>query len=104
MTPLTKAWLCLIGLPLASLASIVVGSLIFSLLGMTEGSRLPVAYLPLMLLVIAGLLAIPTWLTIRYGRLAREHGARHPYRPAMIAVGYSTLMLAINIVSYLFVS
>lgn len=103
MAAIRKAWLSLLGLPLAFLGSFVVGGFLFSsILRLEEGTMLPLEYLPLLLGMLAVLWGAPTLAAFVFGRRAKGDRARLPYLPAWIAATFSIGFIALNLVSYSF--
>lgn len=95
-----KAWLSLLGIPVALVLSFLVGNLAGALAGMGDDTRAPVWLALLLFVVIAILFAIPVGLAFVFGSRAAEAGAHRAMLPGWIAAVLGVVVVAQNVAAY----
>lgn len=97
-----NAWLSLLGFPVAFVLAVLTGMAIASVfLGLGEQEILQPQFVPLVLIPVVLIVAIPAVFAYRFGRKAAAEGASRPMLPAWIAIGLVALFVLVNIADYL---
>lgn len=97
-----NAWLWLIGLPVAYVATALVGYSLGAVLGFSEGEIFSAGWAALMLLIGVVLFGIPTYFAYSNGRAAQSAGSKRPFLPALIALFVVVWFVLTGLLSFLF--
>lgn len=98
----TLNWLSLLGIPIAWVASFLVGTLGGSLAGLDSGSRAPMWFAILVVVAIAILFGIAALVAHWAGRRAETAGVPHAMLPTWIVIGMGILTVVQNLAAYFF--
>lgn len=97
-----NAWLWLVGLPVAYVATALIGYSLGAALGFTEGELFPAGWALLMLFVGIVLFGIPTYFAYSNGRSAQSAGSKRPFLPALIALFVVVWFVLTGLLSLIF--
>ena len=97
-----RSWFSLLGLPVAMLGSIVVGTWAGSLAGVGPDARAPVWLALVLVAMVAVLFGVAAALTYRFCRQAAAAGAPRAMLPVWVAIAVGGLVILQNLVAYLF--
>lgn len=95
-----NAWLSLLGIPVVQLLFFVAGSLLFGLVGGSEGQPLPLWAAPILLLVLLGLYAALALFARHLALPAVRTGNKAALIPMWIVLGFGVLTTGLAVVSY----
>ncbi|HSK34722.1 MAG TPA: hypothetical protein VK903_14675 [Propionicimonas sp.] len=97
-----RSWLSLLGLPVAMLGTVVVGTWAGSLAGVGHDARAPAWLAVGLVAMMAALFGVAAALTYRFCREAAAAGAPRAMTPVWIVIAVGVLVILQNLVAYLF--
>ena len=97
-----NAWLWLVGLPVAYVATALIGYSLGAALGFTEGELFPASWAALILFIGVVLFGIPTYFAYANGRKAQSAGSTRPFLPALIALFVVVWFVLTGLLSLIF--
>ena len=96
------SWMSLVGLPVAMLGSLVVGSWAGSLAGVGPDDRAPVWLAVVLTAMVAVMFAAAAAVTYRFCRQAAEAGEPRAMVPVWVAIAVGLLVIFQNLAAFLF--
>lgn len=99
---LRNAWLSLLGIPVAMVATFLIGSFAFALVGAGDTGKAPLWLALVLFVLVAVLFALPVGIAFLFGMRAAEAGAKRPMLPAWIAAAVGVLVVVQNVAAYIF--
>ncbi len=97
-----RAWLSLLGIPIAYFGAFLIGEPLASWAGLEEGSRAPVWLAVAMMAMILALFGVAVGVSLRLCTRARSLGVPHAMVPAWIVSAAAVLTVLQGAVGYLF--
>lgn len=97
-----RAWLSLLGIPIAYVGAFLIGEPLASWAGLAEGSRAPAWLAVVMMAMILVLFGVAVGVSLRLCTRARSLGVPHAMVPAWIVCAAAVVTLLQSVVGYLF--
>lgn len=97
-----RAWLSLLGIPIAYIGAFLIGEPLASWVGVDEGSRAPAWLAVVMIAMMLLLFGVAVGVSLRLCTRARSLGVPHAMVPAWIVVAAAVITLLQGVVGYLF--
>ncbi|HET9128876.1 MAG TPA: hypothetical protein VFN73_12400 [Propionibacteriaceae bacterium] len=97
-----RAWLSLLGIPIAYVGSFLIGEPLAAWAGLEEGSRAPAWLAVIMMAMMLLLFGVAVGVSLRLCSRARTLGVRNAMAPAWIVAAAAVITLLQGAVGYLF--
>ena len=97
-----RAWLSLLGIPVAFVATFLIGEPLAAATGLPEQERAPLWLVVVMMLMVFVLFGVAVGVSLRLCSTARSLGVRHAMVPAWIVSAAALLTVLQSAVGYLF--
>ena len=101
-TAVRNVWLSLLGIPVAWLASFLLGSSIASAAGLPPDAKAPLGLAMIIVGMVGALYGAAAAVAFVLGRRAERAGVPRAMLPAWIVLGFGVLTVAQNLVAYFF--